>query len=48
MGIVNLFPFIDDFSPLRELFRAISIKEWGKIARKRVSPPHIEREISSS
>ena len=30
IGIVNFFPFIDDFSPRRELFRAISSKNGVK------------------
>jgi hypothetical protein len=30
-GIVNLFSFIDEFSPLRELFLAISSNIGGKL-----------------
>ncbi len=33
-GIVNLFPVIDEFSPQRELFRAISAKNGVKLPEK--------------
>jgi hypothetical protein len=33
-GIVNLFTVIDEFSPRRELFRAISAKDGVKLPEK--------------
>jgi hypothetical protein len=38
-GIANLFLFIDEFSPLRDLFRVIPFKNEIKLPEKNISSP---------
>jgi hypothetical protein len=43
-GIVNLFLFIDEFSPLRKLFQAISSKNGVKLPEKEHLFPTLRRK----